>query len=510
MKTKPLFIVLYALLVFTIATILAACADLVIIHFSAPDTADAGEEVALEIKVRNVGPNATIPSSNWTVALYLSVDKHKGQEDLWLTSIDGPALSPGEAFSASPTVQIPPGIATGKYYLLAFADDNGAAGDTPDHNNLEYQAIQISGTPNDGIDLVPTNIFVAEEAVSGTNLNIHFSLYNRGLADAPASYTDCYLSSDQALDPGSDLYLGSVQAGPLASGHSTEISLSAFIESVNVAQNQYLLLKADGISEISEFDESNNSIYRRLRISPNLPDLAFVMLNSPIGISAGTDFIIKSRLINMGPKASQSFQLAYVLSEDESLGNADDRALQAYATSALNASQTIDLLHNVSMPADVSDGTYYLFAVIDPNNDILEMTQNNNTEALRICIHEELGNELAERREGETPRQSTQPIVFEPGQALSNQFLELFLEEEFKAYPNPTRGPLHTSFALAGPTEVSLSILDMHGRKLHSLRAKYQPGRHLRTLYFPDVPAGQYLLKAEVAGEWYTKVVVVQ
>lgn len=146
--------------------------------------------------------------------------------------------------SASNTFVAP---ATGTYYLLATTTGGGAGSD--------YSVTAYDSLP----DLLPGTLSSDAGAVLGGILNVTVTTRNDGLADAGASETGIYLSTDPTIDQG-DLLLGTVPVQPLLAG-TTDTMTVALPVPVSLAEGTtyYIGMATDVADQVTtEVNEGNN------------------------------------------------------------------------------------------------------------------------------------------------------------------------------------------------------------------------------------------------------------
>lgn len=115
--------------------------DLTVSALNAPTTVAAGSSMTITDTVKNLGPDTAGPS---TTRFYLSLNGSLDSGDIRL---DGAREVPSLVFngtnSGNTTVAVPAGL-SGRYYLLAVADDLGAVGEANEQNNLFLRLITIN------------------------------------------------------------------------------------------------------------------------------------------------------------------------------------------------------------------------------------------------------------------------------------------------------------------------------------------------------------------------------
>ena len=114
-------------------------------------------------------------------------------------------------------------------------------------------------------------------------------------------------------------------------------------------------------------------------------DLVQVQLNLPSKLTAGKSFIVLDEVENAGNDPSPRSMTGFCLSEDDVCDEKDLR-LGARRVPPLQARQTNAFQTVIKLPADVPAGEYYLVAVADATNAVVERYKNNNTRATRTQV----------------------------------------------------------------------------------------------------------------------------
>lgn len=232
--------------------------DLIVSSLTVPGVAGAGVSVTVTDTTKNQGAGGA-PGS--MTAFYLSLNLSLDTSDVSLGSRLVPPLNSGATSTASTTLTIPNGTATGTYYVLAKADADNTVAETSETNNVKF-----SFSMKVGPDLTITSVTAPTTAVSGTAVTVTDTTKNQGGGSAPASTTSFYLSTNLSLDA-SDALLGTRLIGSLGPGLSDSGSVRLTIPGGTTAGTYYLITAADGTNAIVETVETNNTWVRSIRIT---------------------------------------------------------------------------------------------------------------------------------------------------------------------------------------------------------------------------------------------------
>jgi uncharacterized delta-60 repeat protein len=132
--------------------------DLVISSLSAPYSASKGAAIKVTDTTENIGTAGT--GTTTTTSFYLSADNILDDGDTLLGGRDDvPALGAGVSDTATTSVTIPSGTATGNYYIIAKADSPDDVIESIENNNTKVKSISIVAVtllvPNGG-EVIPS------------------------------------------------------------------------------------------------------------------------------------------------------------------------------------------------------------------------------------------------------------------------------------------------------------------------------------------------------------------
>ncbi len=282
--------------------------------------ATVGDTVAFTWRVDNLGAGCTRIDA-WVDQIVLSAGGAFGDEDnLVLGSVlRSGTLGPAEGrqlpdtYTASLTVDLPRSVPPGEYRVFAVADaaDDVPEGDSEGNNVSMYpHFLVVDGLPPPNLTVATVDI--PATAVAGNELEVSWTVGNTGgsLLPADGGWRDAvYLSRDQVLDVGRDIYLGQAEIanpGPggicLGAGETYDMALT-FDLPPGIAGPYYVLVMTDIGDQIVEADETDN-----LGVSPHLleialpepVDLAPEGLQLPATALAGEPIAIDYSIRNLG------------------------------------------------------------------------------------------------------------------------------------------------------------------------------------------------------------------
>jgi subtilase family serine protease len=347
--------------------------DLVVAALTVPASGAAGGSITVADTTKNQGGGSSAVS---VTSFYLSANVLLDGTDVLLGSRPTGPLAPGVSETASTTLSIPAGTATGTYYIIAKADGTGVVPETQELNNTKFgSATKI------GPDLIESSTVVPAVAGAGIALIVSETVKNQGSDAAGASTTSFYLSTNLALD-GNDAFLGNRSVPALGVGATSGASTVLVIPAGTATGTFYVLVKADANNDVVESVETNNISYGGTRVGP---DLFVAGLTLPASAVAGATISATDTVKNAGGGVAAVTTTRFYLSTNFSFDSADVLigsrtvpALDPGATDAGTASLTI--------PAQTAASLYYIIAVTDADDVVTETAENNNTRALAIKI----------------------------------------------------------------------------------------------------------------------------
>ena len=362
--------------------------DLTVTNITAPATAFFDSTITVQYAIKNAGAGATnVP--NWTDKIFLGTNQtlNGAQPVAQLTSVS--ALNQNETYIASATFRIPRGL-SGSYFVIVAADADSQAREENETNNLATRAITINVPPLP--DLRVSNVQAPEEAFAGTQISLNWTVTNNSTgATLPGEnewFDSVYLSRDATFG-GDDRYIGNrKRIGALAQNASYVASGATINLPADAFGNYYVFVVADSNSSVYEYTaENNNSDYDRVQPGSPLivratpPDL--VVLNqiaAPATASGGAQIAVSFTVKNQGAfDAAGAWRENVYLSADQTFNANEDQLLGSFVRANLPAGQQYAATVNATLP-NCLNGTFYLFAVTDANNNIAEFDPNGNGE----------------------------------------------------------------------------------------------------------------------------------
>jgi hypothetical protein len=227
------------------------------------------------------------------------------------------------------------------------------------------------------------------KAVAGAGLpySAKDTTRNNGEADAPASQTWFYLSTN-ALKDGGDVQLvprTGRSVPPLTTGATPTGTTAVTIPADTTSGKWFLLACADGPGAIAESNEGDNCRAKTLYVGP---DLQVSKLTAPASANPGQTIAVTDATENAGgaPTTVVTTTRLY-LSANKKLDASDvplgpGRSVAILAAGGASAATT-----DVTIPAGTTPGAYYILAKADDGGLQAESKETNNVKARPLTVN---------------------------------------------------------------------------------------------------------------------------
>lgn len=228
--------------------------DLVITHALVnPSTVDPGTDIYIECRLANTGNGQAGASM---IRLYLSRDQGYDANDVVLAYGGMDALAPGEYIEVSgEDIIIPNTLDPGAWFVLFVADADGEVTESDETNNVTAYAITIaSQLPDLIIAQLSLNPVTSQP---GGRMGVSTTVRNSGSGITPNCELHYYYSVDQKWDA-SDQLLGKTPIKRLFVSESAALNMYIQIPYNTGTGKRYIIVKADGLDQVSESNEVNN------------------------------------------------------------------------------------------------------------------------------------------------------------------------------------------------------------------------------------------------------------
>ena len=222
---------------------------------------------------------------------------------------------------------------------------------------------------------------------AGTNVMVTDTTKNVGSSKATKFVIAYHFSKDMLFGNGDDVVSASkrtvISLNPGAS--NAWPSTSVVIPADARPGIYHMYAKADedvtGTYAVTESNEDNNWMCSTTTIEIPDPDLVMSQVSIfTYNVNVGESMVILDSMTNRGGSQALSFDIGYVLSPNNIIGDGDDIRLPTTRTlDVLNVGATSTASTSVTIPADVPPGVYYVGAVADIDGTVVELSEANNT-----------------------------------------------------------------------------------------------------------------------------------
>ena len=357
--------------------------DLVVSSFNASATGLPGGIIWASDTVRNQG---FVSAGTFTVSLYLSADSSVTSGDTLIGSRSVGSLGVDQSNYTTTNYSIPPGVTPGQYYLAAIANPTGALNEFTVSNNtgtvLPITVQPLGACTPDGYE---------QDDIVGTTTN------TITVGAAAQAHNHCDDVEDWIKLPMTN-----------GSSYSVRVSRSnlssAWVELYDT--NQTTRLAGDwqyGTTAIDYPAVATGTYYLKvggtsgdgkdytIQVQPQLPDLVETLtLSNGITVPAGGFLNVTDMVSNIGYLDAGAFEIGFYYSASSSITTGDSlgttRSLTGLSASGWQSSSQ-SWANYVHIPKTVTPGTYYLAAIADRNNAVLEVNETNNaSQSLAITV----------------------------------------------------------------------------------------------------------------------------
>jgi subtilase family serine protease len=335
-----------------------------------------GLTFSLSNTVENQGVSYAGP---FDVAFHLSTDTTYGNgDDIAFSTIRSvTSLGAGGSSPASTTLMVPSTTPLGNYYICAMADSGNTVTESSETNNTLCTTGTLQVTR---ADLIMTSVTPNAATVNqGGTLPVTDTVKNQGLVSTLVGFNIRYY-----LHPSTGVNVAITtprSVAALAAGASNTATTNLAILATTPPNSYYLCAMADSGGSVIETNESNNTLCSSTRVTVPRPDLVMTALSkAATSVAAGGSFVVSNTVKNQGGSTAGAFEIGFVLSVNNVIGDGDDiamtpqRSIASLGVGASSAGTT-----TVTVPGGTAPGVYYIGAIADVNGTVTESREGNNT-----------------------------------------------------------------------------------------------------------------------------------
>ncbi|MCC6721588.1 MAG: hypothetical protein IT243_05255 [Bacteroidia bacterium] len=355
-----------------------------------PDSAEAGQLVGLNYKVKNQGTNKANP--NWKDKFYLSKDSvWDPTKVIELTSVTKSSiLKKDSTYTSAVYFTLPTSIIQGNYYYWVFTD---AVLDVYEHFNDSNNKARSGKAFIDGyppVDLkISCPVINKDTLYSGSTYTLTFTVTNIGDAITQTGFwvDGFYLSTDSILSA-NDIQLTNINRIKKLEEDSSYTVNTTFKIPNGTEGNYYLIAKTDIDKSIYDIDTTNNkkvvcknsggAKLTVINLTPP-PDLQITSWKVPSTATSGQNLKIVWKVENKGSgnTLSGSWTDQFYLSTDYTISLSDFRLGNKTHSGNINSGSSYLDSAEYTIPINIT-GNYIVLLKTDDANEVYEHNSENN------------------------------------------------------------------------------------------------------------------------------------
>lgn len=360
----------------------AQLADLVAksVSFS-PLVLDAGEVLSVTERIGNIGD---VLADSVVVSIYLSSDATITAADRLLGFRTVANLDLAQDSESDATLTVPFSTQSGLYYVGLLVDDGDAIPEYSESNNslVGPVRLQVNAPPRPDLSISGFG-FSPASVEAGNEILVSETVINQGVADAGNFRVGIYLSSDEDIDT-ADRLIGVRQLAGLALGANSSVLDMPILIPVDFPGGIWHVgAIVDDQSAILEIDEDNNlrQAFGTLEVRiPPTPDLVVNSISiTPTVVTPelGETISVTDNVRNAGIEAAGSFKIGYYLSNNTAI-TTSDILIGTRTVNGLAVGDSTQGTTTLNVPTGVSPGSYFVGALADFEESIVEANRVNN------------------------------------------------------------------------------------------------------------------------------------
>ncbi len=273
------------------------------------------------------------------------------------------------------------GFPDGTYNLIFKIDATDVFTETDENNNIfrAWNSNVTIGTFTNDYDFEITSIVLTQN----TNpINFEYTIRNNGTyaADPVTTiWSNIYLSTDTKINTSDYLMASYIDNVPVFGGEVTRQVVGLNLS--GLPDNYYYLgVLTDADFAVVETNESNNFSYTTPQISIATNNTDLYLFDLTVSDGEGPEISYNVRVLCQSSAGNVIANLSTYLSTDAEI-TTSDMLLNNWQNATFIPGETNTFtISNYNVSA-FPNGTYYLGAIVDPDNTVLEMIEFNNSRA---------------------------------------------------------------------------------------------------------------------------------
>ena len=246
--------------------------DLQVTSFEVPSQGAPGQPIFIKWEVENKGSGSTV-SKNWRDKIYLSTDLEWDDEDLPLKGVskERQILNPGESYRDSIAIILPNNV-EGNYVIILKTDENEIEFELDKEDNNTVFSLIFIEKPEPS-DLIASQVSFPLAGSPGQEITVNWQISNIGINPATGYRKDAiYFSKDTVWDVTDKLFGILETKNNIVPQGTINDSLKSKIDGLEIG-DYYVIVKTDLLNQISETDDTNNTLVSLQQINIDVKQL---------------------------------------------------------------------------------------------------------------------------------------------------------------------------------------------------------------------------------------------
>ncbi|MCU0981341.1 MAG: hypothetical protein MUF25_19485, partial [Pirellulaceae bacterium] len=369
-----------------VPVVLTPAPDLAVASIVAPQTVEEGDAIDVAWTVQNLGSG--VAAGSWIDQVYLQQvgDPNAAKIQLGKFQYQGP-LPAGMSYSRSEQLTLPSHI-NDLYQIVVTTNFDDAVyehGATANNRRVHDLPLAVSIQPRP--DLQVFSITAPAQVDAGGTFSVEFVVINQGTAATSVPFWSdrVYLSLDNEVTP-DDVLISELQNQSALGPGERYLSVSGTVQVPQRFRGDvFVLVVTDAKQQIDEWPNDGNNVRAvPLHVVPlPLADLVTNQVIAPAQAVEGADIEVRYTVTNRGSGETNIGQWndTIWLTRDKNRphpGQGDVLLKTLEHTGSLAIGAGYDQTVTVTLPKDLSSGTYYITPWTDPYDVVLEDTLATN------------------------------------------------------------------------------------------------------------------------------------
>lgn len=376
------------------------CADLTFDRLTLDAPVDVAPGDTLRIKFATLFNEGDAIEDDFDVAVALSADdRWDPAEDREIGRFTVRGMASGIFSEVSldlggRTVTVPEDAAEGDYYVFIVADPDGTVNECQEANNAARSTnnATIDRAAADKPDLVLSGVGFGGATVvaQGDAVSYSYTVANEGASAATQFRVGFWLSSDEVLDPETDLVVAapeddSARVQSLAAGAAFPFLRTYHVPDTLPDGDYWLIGRVDALDQVAEVEEGNNvavsaSPITMVYVAPTCFDLGVArVVVEPLATYWNGSIQLTVDVANTSTQPTpDAWTMRAFLSQQQSLSPANARVVGEWTLDSVPAGEVRTFERTIPISSDLPVLPHYVGVLLDPEGALDECNESNN------------------------------------------------------------------------------------------------------------------------------------